>query len=324
MIIFRKFTDISAEFTACIGFFDGLHRGHQFLLQHLIHRAKANGTKSAVITFANHPRKVVQPDSELHLIDTLDERLAKIESAGIDVCFLLDFTEEIRQLTAEQFLKDFLSEKLHVRELLIGYDHRFGRNRAEGFDDYVRYGRECGMNIVQEPVFTSSDTDNSSTMGAACSAQSAVLNYSSSEVRRNLLSGNVALAAVLLGAPYALTGTVVDGHKLGRKLGFPTANIKPCNQDKIIPARGVYAVRAELSDGSLLPAMLNIGVRPTVDSTENLSLEVNIIDYSGNLYGQNIRIFFIDRIRDEIKMSSLDELTAQLAKDRQTALDLLN
>lgn len=310
MIIFRKFTDISAEFTACIGFFDGLHRGHQFLLQHLINRAKANGTKSAVITFANHPRKVVQPDFELHLIDTLDERLAKIESAGIDVCFLLDFTEEIRQLTAEQFLKDFLSEKLHVRELLIGYDHRFGRNRAEGFDDYVRYGRECGMKIVQEPVFSS--------------GENAEQNYSSSEVRRNLLSGNVALAAKLLGAPYALTGTVVDGHKLGRKLGFPTANIKPCNQDKIIPARGVYAVRAELSDGSLLPAMLNIGVRPTVDNTENLSLEVNIIDYSGNLYGQDIRIFFIDRIRDEIKMSSLDELTAQLAKDRQTALLLLN
>lgn len=310
MIIFRKFTDISAEFTACIGFFDGLHRGHQFLLQHLINRAKANGTKSAVITFANHPRKVVQPDFELHLIDTLDERLAKIESAGIDVCFLLDFTEEIRQLTAEQFLKDFLSEKLHVRELLIGYDHRFGRNRAEGFDDYVRYGRECGMNIVQEPVFSS--------------GENAEQNFSSSEVRRNLLSGNVALAAKLLGAPYALTGTVVDGHKLGRKLGFPTANIKPCNQDKIIPARGVYAVRAELSDGSLLPAMLNIGVRPTVDNTEQLSLEVNIIDYSGNLYGQDIRIFFIDRIRDEIKMPSLDELTAQLAKDRQTALDLLN
>lgn len=310
MIIFRKFTDISAEFTACIGFFDGLHRGHQFLLQHLIHRAKANGTKSAVITFANHPRKVVQPDFELHLIDTLDERLAKIESAGIDVCFLLDFTEEIRQLTAEQFLKVFLSEKLHVRELLIGYDHRFGRNRAEGFDDYVRYGRECGMKIVQEPVFSS--------------GENAEQNYSSSEVRRNLLSGNVALAAKLLGAPYALTGTVVDGQKLGRKLGFPTANIKPCNQDKIIPARGVYAVRAELCDGSLLPAMLNIGVRPTVDNTEKLSLEVNIIDYSGNLYGQDIRIFFIDRIRDEIKMSSLDELTAQLAKDRQTALDLLN
>lgn len=308
MTIYRKFDDIRADFTACIGFFDGVHRGHRFLLQHLNDEAHRHGRLSAVITFANHPRKVVQPDFDLKLIDSLDERLEKLASAGVDACFVLDFTDEVRQMTARQFICDFMSARLHVCELLIGYDHRFGHNRAEGFDDYVRYGRMCGMEIVQEPVFADeSDSD---------------LKFSSSEVRRYLISGDVMRASQLLGSQFRIKGMVITGHQLGRTIGFPTANIQPLCADKIIPAIGVYAVNVTLNDGSVHPAMLNIGVRPTVDNTNKITLEVHVIDFKGNLYDEQIVISFVERIRDERKMGSLDELREQLEKDYQTAKSL--
>ena len=183
MKIYRNFTNIEGEFVACIGFFDGVHKGHQFLLQHLKKQGAAMGLKTAVVTFANHPRKVVQPEFELILIDTFDERMAKLERMGLDACFVIDFTEDIRRLTAQQFICDVLSSQLHIRQLLIGYDHRFGHNRAEGFDDYVRYGQQCGVEVLQEPVFD----DNSG------------LNYSSSEVRRALKAGDIDRANLLLG-----------------------------------------------------------------------------------------------------------------------------
>lgn len=183
MKIYRNFDNIVGDFTACIGFFDGVHRGHQFLLSHLRQEASQQGMQSAVVTFVNHPRKVIQPDFDLLLIDTLEERLGKLDRMGIDACFLIDFTEEVRQLTAQQFITDVLSNQMHIRRLLIGYDHRFGRNRAEGFEDYVRYGQLCGMEIVQEPVLD----DGSG------------LNYSSSEVRRALKAGDRVKAERLLG-----------------------------------------------------------------------------------------------------------------------------
>lgn len=183
MKILRKFNIIEGNFASCIGIFDGVHRGHQFLLRHLRAEAEANNLQSAVVTFSNHPRQLIDPTFNLQLIDTLDERLAKLEKTGIDVCFLLDFTNEVRQMTAQQFIQNVLSEQLHIRRLLIGYDHRFGHNRAEGFDDYVRYGAECGMAVVQEPVFD----DGSG------------LHYSSSEVRRALAAGDIDKAKLLLG-----------------------------------------------------------------------------------------------------------------------------
>ena len=183
MNIYQNFDNIEGEFAACIGFFDGVHRGHQFLLRHLCQDAAEAGLSPAVVTFANHPRKVVQPDFDLVLIDTLEQRLQKLEKMGIHSCFLINFTEEIRQLTAQQFICDMLSSQLHIRRLLIGYDHRFGHNRAEGFADYVRYGASCGMEVVQEPVFDDGTG----------------LNYSSSEVRRALRMGDQEKANQLLG-----------------------------------------------------------------------------------------------------------------------------
>lgn len=183
MTIYRNFDNVEGSFAACVGFFDGVHRGHQYLLHHLKASAKEAGLQSAVVTFANHPRKVVQPGFDLELIDTFDQRLKKLEFMGIDACFVIDFTEEVRRLTACEFICNVLSKKMHIVQLLIGYDHRFGHNREEGFVDYVRYGSECGMEVLQEPVFN----DGSG------------LQYSSSKVRRALKSGDTELARQLLG-----------------------------------------------------------------------------------------------------------------------------
>lgn len=310
MIIYRNFDDISADFTACIGFFDGVHAGHRFLLRHLRDVAASRCHKSAVITFANHPRKVVQPDLQFGLIDSPEEKLRKLEEAGVDACFVLNFTEEVRQMTAEQFIRDFLAARLHVRELLIGYDHRFGHNRAEGFDDYVRYGRECGIDVIQEPVFDGGDAGEG-------------MKFSSSEIRRALADGNIAKANLLLGTDYSITGRVMHGHKLGRTLGFPTANLQPLCADKILPAIGVYAVMATLDDGSRYPAMLNIGIRPTVDDTKNITLEVHVIGFKGDLYDHCVVISFVNRIRDERRMHNIDELREQLSRDYDSALQML-
>lgn len=300
MTILRNLNNIEGSYTACIGFFDGVHLGHRFLLDHLKAEAARTNTLSAVITFANHPRKLIQPDFKLNLINTLDEKLADLSDTGIDTVFLLDFTDAIRNLSAKDFICDYLFEKMHVRRLLIGYDHRFGKNRAEGFDDYVEYGRTCGMEIVQEPSFNDGSGRN----------------FSSSEVRRALISGDISHATEILGRNYNLSGVVIHGKKLGRKLGFPTANLNPFDQDKIIPSNGVYACRVKLQNGKEYTSMVNIGFRPTVDSDHNrLSVEAHLIGFDGDIYGQTITLSFLKRIRDERKMSSLDELKTQLAKD---------
>ena len=310
MTIIRNFSDIGGRYTACIGFFDGVHLGHRFLLEHLKEEARRTKTLSAVITFANHPRKLIQPDFKLHLINTLDEKLTNLEATGIDTCFLLDFTEEVRNLTAQQFICDFLAAKLHVIKLLIGYDHRFGKNRAEGFDDYVRYGKTCGMEVVQEPIFDDGTGRN----------------FSSSEVRRSLIAGKIREATDILGKHYDLEGVVIHGHQLGRKLGYPTANLNPFDKDKIIPSNGVYAATVRLENGVVYPSMVNIGFRPTVEKEDvrQLSVEAHLIGFSGDIYGQTIVLSFIERIRDERKMASLDELKAQLATDYDTAYDIAN
>lgn len=304
MTIYTNFNKLEGYYTACIGFFDGVHRGHRFLIDHLRMEARKSCTDSAVITFINHPRKLVQPDFDLQLIHTLDERLNHLSATGIDACFLLEFTPSIRNLTAQAFLTEVVARQLHVRQLLIGYDHRFGRNRAECFDDYVRYGALCGVRVMQEPVFDDGRG----------------LHYSSSEIRKALHSGQIRKATALLGGQYSLGGVVIAGHKIGRKLGFPTANLQLEHPEKIIPCDGVYAVKAVLSSGQMFPAMLNIGVRPTVDSSEHKrTLEVYLIGFEGDLYGQRIELQFVDRMRDELKMASLEVLQAQLAYDRREA-----
>ena len=307
MKIYRNFDPPEGRFAACIGFFDGVHRGHRFLLDHL--RRQAAGMPTAVITFANHPRRLVQPDFDLRLIDTLGERLAKLERADVDVCFLLDFTDELRLMSAERFLREVLAERLHVARLIIGYDHRFGHDRREGFDDYVRYGATCGIEVLPAPELQADSlTTDAHPVGRV----------SSSEVRRALAAGDVERAATMLGGPYRLEGLVVPGHRLGRRLGFPTANLD-VPAEKVIPATGVYAATVLLDDGAVWPAMLNVGYRPTVDSASTrITLEAHLIGYEGNLYGRRLALSLIRRIRDERRMPSLEALQAQLAADRDT------
>jgi riboflavin kinase/FMN adenylyltransferase len=306
MNIYRNLSSaVEGDYTACIGFFDGVHRGHRFLLEHVIGEAKSCGTLSAVVTFANHPRTLIHPEEPVQLIDTYDEKMAQLATTGIDACFVLDFTEQLRCLSAREFLTDILCRRLHLRTLVIGYDHRFGHNRAEGFDDYVRYGHECGMRILQEPVLDDGSGRN----------------YSSSEVRRALRAGQVERATLLLGREFSLTGTVIGGHQLGRQLGFPTANLRLDHPEKLVPATGVYAVRARLADGSEHPAMLNIGHRPTVSADpKEITLEAHIIGFKGDLYGQSVTLCFVNRLRDEEKYASLEELRLQLEVDSRAAV----
>lgn len=304
MRIYNNFDKLPQEsLVACIGFFDGIHLGHRYMFRHLKSYADAVGARPAVVTFSNHPRSLIHPDHPVRLIDTPEEKCALLESLGIEVCFLLDFTPELRQLSAEDFLR-ILAEKGHIKTLLVGYDHRFGHNRTQGFDDYVQIGKRFGMTLLREDLYEDGSGRH----------------YSSSEVRQALEAGRVQEANELLGRPFMIDGIVVHGHSLGRKLGFPTANILPQCKEKIIPANGVYATVAVTQEGDQYPAMVNIGCRPTVasDGETTVNIEAHLIDFEGNLYDKKIRLQFLDRIRDERKMKSLQELQEQLARDRET------
>ena len=225
---------------ATIGYFDGVHKGHQFLLEHVKQMAKEKGLESAVITFTEHPRKVMQPDYHLDLLSTPEEKRQMLKATGIEHIIEFPFTIELSQLTAREFMTEVLQKQLHVQTLFIGYDHRFGHNRSEGFEDYQRYGAEIGMDIIHAPVC---EIDN--------------VNVSSSAIRRFLCGGEITIATHCLGYEYFLAGKIVDGFKLGRKLGFPTANIQINEPGKLIPADGVYAVRVFL-EGTEYAGMLNI------------------------------------------------------------------
>ena len=263
---------------ATIGFFDGVHRGHRYLIDGL--KARANGVadmQSTVITFDSHPRLVLHQDYRPRLLNTAAEKVERLSLTGVDNC-------------------------VNVRTLVIGYDNRFGRNRSEGFEDYVRYGRETGIDVVHADAFTLNGVQ-----------------VSSSVVRSFLSEGEVRMASMCLGYDYRLTGRVVGGYHEGRRMGFPTANIEPDDSLKIVPRAGVYAVRVALEGGSrLMGGMMNIGTRPTFDGTET-TLEVNIFGFSGDLYGQTLTVMFVDKLRDERKFPSVKRLMEQLEEDRREA-----
>lgn len=291
---------------ATIGFFDGVHLGHRFLINELKETAKARNLPSAVITFPEHPRAVLHADYQPKLLNSFAEKLEQLASTGVDYCIVLDFTVELSRLTAQEFITTVLAEKLHVEVLLIGYDHRFGHDRKDGFEQYVTYGAACGMDVVKASPY-----DN---------GQTAV---SSSEIRKLLTECQVKEADKLLTYPYQLRGTIVNGYKVGRKLGFPTANIQVDEPLKIVPGIGVYAVWVYLK-GERHKGMLYIGDRPTLDNGSNITLEVNILDFSGDIYNNEITVAFIYYVRGDIKFASLDELKEQLARDRETVNKLLS
>lgn len=294
------------EKVATIGFFDGVHRGHQFLISHVIDEAHAAGMQSLVVTFDRHPRQVLQQEYQPELLTTLDDKLRLLRLTGIDDVAVLHFDRQLASLTARDFMRQVLRDKLNVRKLVIGYDNRFGHNRAEGFDDYVRYGRQMGIEVVHNPAFL---------LGG--------IKVSSSVVRSFLRDGDVEMADQCLGRPYAIAGKVVGGYQEGRKIGFPTANLDTAAWGLLIPKGGVYAVRVRIGDGGgWLNAMMDIGTRPTFGGS-GVSLEANIFDYHGDLYGKTLQVAFVKRVRDELKFGDVAALAAQLGKDEAQIRQIL-
>lgn len=306
MQIIRNIPDVSIEpCVATIGFFDGVHTGHRFLIEQVKEEAAVRGLRSALITFPVHPRKVMKADYRPELLTTPDEKIALLSETGVDYCILLDFTPELSRLTAREFMTDILRERYRVQALVIGYDHRFGHNRSEGFEDYCRYGAETGMQVILARAFLYNE-----------------MHISSSTIRNYLHQGNVVMASRSLGYDYFLDGTVVSGYQVGRKIGFPTANLKVDDPDKLIPAGGVYAVRVGF-DGRTYAGMLNIGRRPTVDNGTDRSIEVHILHFHSDIYDKFIRISFVQYIRPEMKFDGIEGLIAQLHRDAATVEALL-
>lgn len=293
---------------ATIGFFDGVHRGHCSLLSQVVRQAAQRNRQSTVVTFDIHPRQLVNPDFQPLLLTTLDEKLQLLSRLGIDRVAVLHFDEQMASLSARDFMSVVLSRQLNVDTLVLGYDSRFGHGRTAGFADYEAYGRSMGIDVLRATPLLSDDGTP----------------VSSSLVRNLLLSGNIAQANDALGRRYSLTGNVVDGFHEGRRLGFPTANLALADRQRLVPGRGVYAVWAELTGYSEpMPAMMNIGTRPTYNGSSQ-TLEVHIIGYEGDLYGQDVTVTFAERIRSEQPFDSPSALASQLQLDRKACIRILN
>ncbi|MDH6534674.1 riboflavin biosynthesis protein RibF [Parabacteroides sp. 52] len=293
-------TDLKGiEIVATVGFFDGVHLGHRHLIEKMQETARMHHLPTAVITFSQHPRQVLQADFQPKLLNSFEEKTAHLAETGIDYCIVLDFTVALSRLNAQAFICSILAEKLQAKIVFIGYDHRFGHDRIDGFEQYKLYGASCGIEMIN-----------------ASSYKEGEINVSSSEIRRLLMQGQVEKAEHMLTYPYLIKGHIVHGHKVGHKLGFPTANIQVDEPFKVIPAIGVYAVKVML-EGKSYNGMLYIGNRPTLNNGENISLEVNIFDFSAEVYNSSITVAFKQYIRGDIKFDSLDDLIAQLERDRE-------
>lgn len=287
-----------------IGTFDGVHLGHLAIINYLLTRAKVRGGESTLVTFFPHPREVVQ-NRTMPILTSIEERASILEKIGLDRFVVIPFTEEFSRLSAREFVESVLVEKVGVEEVVIGYDHRFGYDREGDATLLMEMGKDLGFEVDVIPAQV---------------VDSHVV--SSSEIRRAIESGAVDRAATLLGRYYHLSGTVVQGDGRGRMIGFPTANLAISDSHKLIPADGVYAVLTSIEDGDSHWAMMNIGVRPTVDGTSR-KLEVHLIDFDEDLYGQRLRVEFVARLRDEHKFASIEELTKQLSEDRLRCITAL-
>lgn len=293
---------------ATIGMFDGVHTGHRALIAALQAEAATRGMEPCLITFKSHPLETVRPEAAPALLMSTRERLATLHGIkGLKVV-ALDFTPELRRLTARQFMQS-LHNTHNVDALLLGFNHRFGSDRLGTFEQYELLGRQEGIEIIRGQEATGADGSH----------------ISSSAIRKLLSDGFVEKATEALGRPHSLTGTVVNGHHLGRKIGFPTANILPADPKKIIPATGAYACIAVMPDGNRMPSMVNIGSRPTVNTdTGDQSIEAHIIGFNGNLYGSVITLEFIGRLRDEMRFSNVTTLSEQLKADKEATLSRLS
>jgi riboflavin kinase/FMN adenylyltransferase len=288
-----------------VGSFDGVHVGHVKILSTLVNKAKEKQCRSIVLTFEPHPRKVVSKNYSLKLLTTLDEKRELIYKLGVDEIIILPFTHEFSQMSSDDFFKNIIIDKIGIKEIILGYDHRFGRGR-DGDEHKVRQlGGIFNFDVTLVPEVKYDD-----------------LTVSSSVIRRELQQGKIKSTTCYLNRFYSITGKVIEGDKRGRLLGFPTANIQLPDADKMIPANGVYAVKV-LIGKEKYSGVMNIGNRPTFQETENIILEVHIFDFEENIYNKEIKVEFIDRIRDEQKFNSKEELIQQINRDKATALQIL-
>lgn len=308
MKIYTDLKDFSAiNPVVTIGTFDGVHQGHKKVirrLQELAHKVKG---ETVIFTFYPHPRLVLNAENNgLRLINTLEEKKILLEAAGIDHLVIYPFTKEFSKLSYVEFVEQILVRQLGMKYLVVGYDHRFGHNREGKYEDLKVFADKLNFKIERQDVLN---------MDA--------INVSSTKVRKAIAEGDIKTANKYLGYRFFIKGDVVDGKKLGHKIGFPTANIDPQESYKLVPKDGVYAVKVDVDDKRYL-GMLNIGIRPTVNNQlDNRSIEVHILDFDKDIYYKNITIHFYKRIRNEQFFASLDELKAQLANDKQAVIDLL-
>ena len=284
-----------------IGTFDGVHQGHQKIIDRLNEEAEMIGGESVLFTFYPHPRMVLYPENHgLRLIQTQAEKIDKLRRIGMKNVIVHPFTREFSRLTAIEFVRDYLVNRLKVKKLVIGYDHQFGKNR----EGSISFLKEVCETYDFEVIEISAQEVNE-------------VNISSTKIRGAIMEGNMQLAASYLGNPFELHGKVVHGNAMGRSIGFPTANIDIESEIKLIPKIGVYAVHVVLSDGQFYEGMLNIGIRPTIANHDNLSIEVNLFDFKGDLYGQYLTVQFLSRFRDEMKFDSVNDLKEQLETDEE-------
>ncbi len=296
-----KLLNLNKKYFITVGTFDGVHLGHQKIITHLVKKAKQKNCGTLLLTFDPHPRKVVQPSNAPMLLQTIEERSEILSKLGLEIIFVQPFTKAFSKLNAEEYVKDILVNQLNVEHLLVGYNHRFGKNRTANIFDLKKLGKKYKFSVSE--------------------IQAHIVNkitVSSTKIRHAINNGNIKYANSLLGHTYKLKGIVMKGRQNGKKIGFPTANVKINEREKILPKNGVYAVKVNYNEMTNL-AMMNIGTNPTF-SGNYISNEVHLINWDGNLYKKEIEIFFIERIRDEKKFNSIQDLSIQLQNDKNFVL----
>ncbi|AZA85696.1 bifunctional riboflavin kinase/FAD synthetase [Chryseobacterium shandongense] len=299
MKVFKNFKEYTSQkpLALSLGMFDGVHLGHKSIVDELIKVGSENNLETAVLTFWPHPRFVFNPNENLKLLNTLEEKQFLLEKCGIDTLFLKEFDEEFRNLTGEEFVRQILVDKLNIKYLIIGYDHSFGKNKSGNFELLQKLSGELGFEVERMEAINIHEN-----------------NISSTKVRNALLAGNIKEANEMLGYYYSVSGTVVHGKKLGRTIGYPTANIET-DPIKLLPKKGAYIVEVFIKD-ELYKGMLSIGTNPTVNG-EKLTVEVYILDFEGDIYDEKITVAFRDFLHDEIKFEGLEKLIERLDEDKK-------
>ncbi|WP_394342049.1 bifunctional riboflavin kinase/FAD synthetase [Mangrovimonas spongiae] len=304
-IIHQKHITFNQPTVLTIGTFDGVHIGHKKIIERLVKSAKDNQLCSTVLTFFPHPRMVLQKDTNIKLLNTIDEKSSILRQLGLDYLVIKEFTKEFSRLTAEDFVLDILVNNLNTKKIIIGYDHHFGRNRTANIDDLRVFGNKYNFDVEE---ISAQDINE--------------VTVSSTKIRKALIDGDIITANKYLGYNYMLSGEVIKGKSLGTKIGFPTANLFIKETYKLIPKDGVYVVKS-LIDDEWIYGMMNIGSNPTVNNTNSQFIEIHFFNFKKTIYSHKLVVEILQRIRDEQKFNSVDDLKQQLQEDQKTALKLI-